>query len=230
MPGFIDTTRYTVRSTETSVSVSVHSAASRASADIAFRVSLNERTGGWYTAFLSPPPRPRLCSAGHTTELCRRSPTCCTITWHISSDSAWACISPTMRGRYSEYRPKDAISRRMANTDTSTDSTARNGRSVSKRRPIPWRRLKFKLALDCRGARAIYAGAETDIPYSESRNLEAYALPDLISLDFGASCRVTEHRTAVWVQADNLLNRRNLLLPGCPTPGISLAAGVSIGF
>ena len=44
--------------------------------------------------------------------LCRRSPTCCTITHGTSLRIQRGGISPTMRGRYSEYRPKDAISRR----------------------------------------------------------------------------------------------------------------------
>ncbi len=54
MPGFIDTTPL-YRPLDGDFGFRLGSFGGfEASADIAFRVSLNERTGGWYTAFLSP--------------------------------------------------------------------------------------------------------------------------------------------------------------------------------
>ena len=200
-----------------------------ASADIAFRVSLNERTGGWYTAFLSPSATaPAMFGGAYDGAMPALSDMLYDNMAHLFGFSVGLHLAydagPLFRiSAEGRYQPQDGEYGYFNGFDR-PQWTLRAEAETN-----PWKRLKFKLALDCRGARAIYAGAETDIPYSESRNLEAYALPDLISLDFGASYGVTD-RTAVWVQADNLLNRRNLLLPGCPTPGISLAAGVSIGF
>ena len=229
MPGFIDTTPL-YRPLDGDFGFRLGSFGGfEASADIAFRVSLNERTGGWYTAFLSPSATaPAMFGGAYDGVMPALSDMLYDNMAHLFGFSVGLHLAydagPLFRisaeGRYQpqdgEYGYFNGFDRPQWTLRVEADTN-------------PWRRLKFKLALDCRGARAIYAGAETDIPYSESRNLEAYALPDLISLDFGASYGVTD-RTAVWVQADNLLNRRNLLLPGCPTPGISLAAGVSIGF
>ncbi len=86
-----------------------------------------------------------------------------------------------------------------------------------------WRRLKFRSWLSTVAAPAQSMPEPKQTFHIRSPEIWRHTrFPDLISLDFGASCGVTDNRTAVWVQADNLLNRRNLLLPGCPTPGISL--------
>jgi outer membrane receptor protein involved in Fe transport len=55
------------------------------------------------------------------------------------------------------------------------------------------------------------------------------ALPDLVSLNFGASYGITDNFN-VWIQADNLLNRTNWYGPSLPEPGIQLAAGIGVTF
>ena len=48
-------------------------------------------------------------------------------------------------------------------------------------------------------------------------------------LNFGVSYGITENIN-VWVQGDNLLNRRNYLMPGLPEPGIMVTAGAGFYF
>ena len=200
-----------------------------ATADIAFRASLNERIGGWYTAMLSPTaPTSRMFGGAYTGSLPSLTEMSFDNLAHLYGFSvglrlaydAGSIFRISAEGR---YQPQDGEYGYFNGFDRPRWTLRAEAESN------PWKRLKFKLGLDWRGDRAIYAKTYTDYYVPTSDKLVAYALPDLISLDFGASYGVTD-RIAVWAQADNLLNRRNILLPGCPTPGISLSAGVSIGF
>lgn len=94
----------------------------------------------------------------------------------------------------------------------------------------PVKQLKLTLAYNYRGVRNCYIQGKyhNDKGFYESI-LSAYRLPDITSLDFGASYSFSD-KIALWVQADNLLNRKTELLPGLPAQGITFAGGLSILF
>lgn len=94
----------------------------------------------------------------------------------------------------------------------------------------PWKPLKLSLAYNYRGVRNayIYGTYHNDKGFNESV-LTAYRLPDVTSLDFGASYSFTDS-FSLWLQADNLLNRKIEMLPGLPSQGIAFAGGFSVLF
>lgn len=94
----------------------------------------------------------------------------------------------------------------------------------------PWSTLRLKLAYDYRGVRNIYTiGNYQGGMISDADVLLSKRLPDITYLNFGASYGITSNFT-VWVQADNLLNRHDELLPGLPQQGVRLAAGFGVTF
>ena len=94
----------------------------------------------------------------------------------------------------------------------------------------PWKSLKFSLSYSYRGVRNIWINGtyRNDKGFDEAI-LTSMRLPDVTSLDFGASYSFTDS-FSLWIQADNLLNRHIRLLPGLPSQGIAVAGGVSILF
>ncbi len=94
----------------------------------------------------------------------------------------------------------------------------------------PWKPLKLTLAYTYRGVRNayIYGQFHNDKGFNESV-LTSYRLPDVTSLDFGASYSITDN-FSLWLQADNLLNRKIEMLPGLLSQGITLAGGLSVVF
>lgn len=94
----------------------------------------------------------------------------------------------------------------------------------------PWRSLKLKLAYQYRGVRNIYTDATYSSPLlANEQTLAAMRLPDICYLNFGASYSFTDS-FSLWAQADNLLNRHDILLPSLPQQGIRLALGFSLLF
>ncbi|MDE6028333.1 MAG: hypothetical protein K2G23_09695 [Muribaculaceae bacterium] len=94
----------------------------------------------------------------------------------------------------------------------------------------PVKPLKLTLAYNYRGVRNayLYGTYHNDKGFNESV-LTAYRLPDITSLDFGASYSFTDS-FSLWLQADNLLNRKIEMLPGLPSQGITFAGGLSVLF
>ncbi|MDE5791369.1 MAG: hypothetical protein K2H96_09100 [Muribaculaceae bacterium] len=94
----------------------------------------------------------------------------------------------------------------------------------------PWTPLKLTLAYNYRGVRNayIYGTYHNDKGFNETV-LTAYRLPDVTSLDFGASYSFSD-KFSLWLQADNLLNRKIEILPGTPSQGINFAGGLSVLF
>lgn len=94
----------------------------------------------------------------------------------------------------------------------------------------PWNRLKFILSYDYRGVRNCFTAARF---YNDGNIQETTVvsrrLPDLTMLGFGASYGFSDS-FSIWLQADNLLNRHDLLLPGLPQQGLRLSAGLSLLF
>lgn len=94
----------------------------------------------------------------------------------------------------------------------------------------PWSSLKFMLGLNYRGARRMPVKADIESPMHEKMSeIVMYHMPDHVMLNFGASYDVTSNLN-IWLQADNLLNRRNMLAPSLPEPGICIYGGVSLKF
>lgn len=94
----------------------------------------------------------------------------------------------------------------------------------------PWSTLKFMLGCDFRGVRRF----PVEGTYYWNGNVEdtftyLYRVSDWLSLNFGASYGITDDLN-VWIQADNLTGRHNILAPGLPTPGVTLAAGLGFRF
>lgn len=77
----------------------------------------------------------------------------------------------------------------------------------------PWSSLRFKLGYELRAMRLMDMGR----------------LPNVSLLNFGASYGITD-RLSVWLQADNLLNRKYWYMPGLPAPGILISAGIGLMF
>lgn len=93
-----------------------------------------------------------------------------------------------------------------------------------------WKNLKLKLAYEYRGVRNIYTMANyAGALVSMSEMLVGYRLPDITYLNFGASYSITRD-FCLWLQADNLLNRKDELLPSLPQQGIRIAGGLSVIF
>ncbi len=95
----------------------------------------------------------------------------------------------------------------------------------------PWSSLKLKVGYDFRGKRAIYAQGEyaTDYPSTWVTTLESMPLPDISQLNAGASYDIFKNLN-VWVQANNILNRREIILPDLPSQGVSVTAGFGFTF
>lgn len=103
----------------------------------------------------------------------------------------------------------------------------------------PVEKLRIYAGYDYRGVRTIHAqsyeptglpsdgGLKADI--GEKRHQETLRLPDLTLLNAGASWDFTPS-FSLRVDATNLLNRHDAILPGLPDEGISVTGGVSILF
>lgn len=95
--------------------------------------------------------------------------------------------------------------------------------------------LRIAAGFDYRGKRCIYTRSISDManagmtPEENDGRLQGFNLPDLSLLNLSASWDFTKSFT-VWLQADNLLNRHDEVLPMLPTQGITFAGGLSVRF
>lgn len=90
--------------------------------------------------------------------------------------------------------------------------------------------LKVRLSYEYRGVRNIFikgipSEASGDMNSLEPR-LGKYRLPDITYLNLGASWSFSD-TFSVWLQGNNLLNRHDEILPSLPTQGICLTGGIS---
>ena len=94
----------------------------------------------------------------------------------------------------------------------------------------PVKALRLSLSYRYRGVRNAYIiGEYRNTKGFDESILTSRRLPDVTSLDFGASYSITEN-FSLWLQADNLLNRKVEMLPGLPSQGITFAGGLSVLF
>lgn len=92
-------------------------------------------------------------------------------------------------------------------------------------RSNPWGRLSFRVGFEYRGDRRIFLPAIA----GGAERVEGYRLADLPLLSAKVAYGITDYFN-VWVSGENLLNRRDELLPYAPLQGIVLSGGLSIAF
>lgn len=95
----------------------------------------------------------------------------------------------------------------------------------------PWSTLKFRLSYNYRGVRNIYGEVfdsnEKDL--AKAYTVESMRLPDLTLLNAGVSYSFSR-TISVWLQADNILGRHDMVLPQQPLQGFALTAGAGFLF
>lgn len=95
----------------------------------------------------------------------------------------------------------------------------------------PWTTLKFKVTYELRALRKMpYVTNNINPEDANVTDLMAiYRLPNLSLLGFGASYGINRNLN-VWLQADNLINRKYFYMPGLPEPGIRICVGAGYSF
>lgn len=98
----------------------------------------------------------------------------------------------------------------------------------------PWHTFRFSVGYEYRGVRNIYSRLENMTPGNVINGkgkdrVTALRLPDLTLLKAGVSYDITP-AFGIRVDAQNLLNRHDVLLPGLPGEGLSITGGLRILF
>ena len=197
----------------------------------AFRISRGEHAGGWYqeamNGLLAPGASTLLPDAieGRAADYSNYSLN----TYNLHGYSLRANISYDLgkifkiaaNGSYQPQKETTGYFNGFDRPRWTADITAQTN---------PWNTLKFSLSYRYRGVRNAYITGEyrNDKGFDESF-VASRRLPDITSLDFGASYSFTDS-FSLWLQADNLLNRRVEVLPGLPCQGITFAGGISLLF
>lgn len=97
----------------------------------------------------------------------------------------------------------------------------------------PVKPLKLNVSYDFRGKRAVYTSPHPVMPtFSSTTVIDGEAtsfiylpLPDLTLLNFSASWDFSD-KFSIWLQAANLLNRHDEILPMQPTQGLVVVGGI----
>lgn len=99
----------------------------------------------------------------------------------------------------------------------------------------PWSTLKVGVQYRYRGVRNVYslypskpaqsAGGATVVVGEAGTEVASMRLPDITELNIKARYELTP-TLGFWLQASNLLGNRNVLLPGLPTEGVTVTAGL----
>lgn len=94
----------------------------------------------------------------------------------------------------------------------------------------PWNSLKFRVGYSLRAMRMMTLPSYwSDTTILNGLTYGNYRLPNKSLLNFGVSYGITDNFD-VWIQADNLLNRKTLYMPCLPAPGLTIAAGLGLRF
>lgn len=203
-----------------------------ASAEFAYRVSRGEYLGGWYMASLNYGNMPL-----HLNPLISVGGEIRPLNYYFNSAETYNLhgFSLGVNLKYdlgkilnlalnANYQPQDGNKGYFNGYDRPRqclDFTVQSN---------PWSTLKIKGSFNYKGMRYIYTKAS----YKGALNLyekvlEGMYLPDLLTLNLGASYGINENFD-VWVQADNILNRHTEILPSQPQQGIRAYAGLSLKF
>lgn len=198
--------------------------------DFAFRISRGEYLGGWYTAMLnnsdweSAPGLPEQIGNAYALYSYDSDQTTNLHGYSVGLDLRYdfgKILVLSARGNYQAQNGTTGYFNGLDRPRWTAHFTAETN---------PWGRLKFILSYDYRGVRNCYTSA---LYYNDANIREtalvSQRLPDLTMLGFGASYGFSASFSA-WLQADNLLNRHDITLPGLPRQGIRVAAGISFLF
>ncbi len=99
----------------------------------------------------------------------------------------------------------------------------------------PMEQLRINAGFNYRGDRAVYTrglarlGSGGVVVDDDRASLHHLDLPDMGTLSLSASWNFTP-AFSVWLQGDNLLNRREILLPMLPSQGLTVTGGLSVLF
>lgn len=201
--------------------------------DFAFRVSRGEYVGGWYQSYLNYDNRtfPGLPRYFYEDNLNRP------LSYNYSNADTYN-LSGISIGAHASYDAGKIFKIEAKGNYQPQNGTKGYFNGYDRPRwtaliaaeSNPWKTLKFKVAYEYRGVRNVYAvGSYEGALISNSEALMAYRLPDLTYLNIGASYGITRN-FSLWVQADNILNRHDELLPMLPTQGVRIAGGLSLTF
>lgn len=186
-----------------------------------YRVTHNQSLLGWYQTLISPSSDFPASSAGLSAEILTMQALAATGVYNLSGYSLGINLGYDA-GRYfkinaaATYQPQSADHGYFNGIDRA-EWTARASVETN-----PWSSLKFSLTADWRGGRGFLTSTD-----KQTRVL--YGVPNLFSLNFGASYDVTK-KIGVWLQADNLTGRKNFYAPSVPEPGIAFSIGASFKF
>lgn len=181
-------------------------------AEIAFRISRGEYTGGWYTEMLNNPSAALFY---------RRNMAGISVGIHAGYDAGrWLNIKAE-----SHYQPQRGSSSYFNGYDMPRWIVAASAETN------PWKSLKFKVGFEFRGKRSMqmldYRWYRVDHQYASIKDYTStIGLRNIANLSFSASYGISKN-VSVWLQTDNLLNQQRDLYASLPAQGITAELGLS---
>ena len=201
-----------------------------------FRSSKNVPLGGWYQAWMNygGAPIPGINEAAELTRYDRML---------YSLDADGINLHGVSVGGYISFEPSDKFSFKAQGSIQPQDGEKGYFNGYDRPKVTmnvdatvkPMDQLSLSAGFDYRAKRCIYTRAISDLPNGgvtpdkADGTLCSMNLPDMALLNLGASWDFSKSFT-VWLQADNLLNRHDEMLPMLPAQGISVAAGLKVLF
>lgn len=199
-----------------------------AGADIAYRTSRGEYFGGWYQLALNG----RYVADGLPDMIDGR-----TVVYDYSADNKSNLSGFSIgvnagydAGRYFRIEAEGRYQRQDGKTGYFNGYDRPEWTAAVTVETNPWSTLRFKIGYDLRAMRMMPVAARfADTSALNGSFTVMNRLPNMSMLNFGASYGITRDFD-VWVQADNLLCRDEVYLPGLPEPGLRLSAGIGVRF
>lgn len=193
-----------------------------------YKVTKNMPLGGWYTTWLNYAsyPIPGLTpepDVDSIMEYCSDEAGINLHGYYVSGQIGYEYGDVFAIGAEGSYQPQDG-KKGIFNGFDRPRVTASAKMSV---RPV--KPLKIGVSYDYRGVRKIYASSSV-IPWrdvivnGETNSLHSLDLPDLTLLNLLASWDCSDN-FSIWLQADNILNRHDVILPMQPSQGLVVVGG-----
>lgn len=199
-----------------------------AGADIAYRTSRGEYLGGWYQTALNgyavadglPAAIDNRAVIYDYSADCRSNISGFSIGVNAGYD-AGRYFRIEAEGRYQNQDGKTGFFNGYDRPEWTAAVTAETN---------PWSTLRLKVGYDLRAMRMMPVQARfADTTPLNGSFLVTHRLPNVSMLNFGVSYGITRDFD-IWAQADNLLCRRQVYLPGLPEPRLRLSAGIGLRF
>ena len=186
-----------------------------AGAGIGYRVTFGQRYFGWYQTLLNQPAPMYAKGADYT----------------IRGISAGVGMGYDA-GRYFKIDASGTYQPQSGGKGYFNGMDRPRWTAVATLQTNPWSTLKFRLGFDFRGVRSFPLMAVEVMPDAGDAGqtrIVMHRLPHYVSLNLGVAYDVTKD-IGIWLQADNLTHRRNMLAPGLPEPGVRVVAGICAQF